>query len=88
MPVVVLGVDFLGFGHHAEGVVVAAGGDAVGAALAEVADKDGEDAAGAGRLALGRGEDGVHLLIGHGHLGDDVEELLPWTARRSRRYFR
>ena len=41
----VLGVDFFGFGNHAEGVVIAAGGDAGGAALAEVADEDGEDAA-------------------------------------------
>jgi hypothetical protein len=72
----VLGVDLFGFLHHAERVVVAAGGDAGGAAFAEIADEDGEDAAGAGGLALGRGEDGVDLLIGHGHLGDDVEELL------------
>ena len=72
----VLGVDFLGFLHHAERLVIAAGRDAGGAALAEIADEDGEDAAGAGRLALGRGEDGVDLLIGHRHLVDDVEELL------------
>ena len=53
--------------------MVAAGGDAGRAALAEIADEDGEDAAGAGGLALGRGEDGVHLLVGHGNLVDDVE---------------
>ena len=72
----VLGVDFFRLLDHPEGVVIAAGSDAGGAALAEIADKDGEDAAGAGGLALGRGEDGVDLLIGHRHLGDDVEELL------------
>ncbi len=63
-------------GNHLEGVVIAAGGDAGCAAFAEIADEDGEDAAGAGGLALRRGEDGVDLLIGHGHFGDDVEELL------------
>ena len=72
----VLGVDFFGFRNHAERVVVAAGGDAGGAAFAEIGDEDGEDAAGAGSFALGRGEDGVDLLIGHGDFGDDVEELL------------
>ena len=71
----VLGVDLFGFLHHPEGVVIAAGGDAGRAAFAEIGDKDGEDAAGAGRLALGRGEDGVDLLVGHRDLVDDVEEL-------------
>ncbi len=71
----VLGVDFFGLLHHLERLVVAAGGDAGRAALAEIADKDGEDAAGAGGLALRRGEDGVDLLIGHRHLIDDGVEL-------------
>ena len=55
--------------------MIAAGGDAGRASLAEIADEDGEDAAGAGRLALRRGEDGVDLLVGHRHLVDDGEEL-------------
>ena len=69
----VLGVDLFGFLHHLERLVIAAGGDAGRAALAEIADEDGEDAAGAGGLALGRGEDGVDLLIGHRHLVDDAK---------------
>jgi len=48
----VLGVDQLGLSDHAQGVVVAAGRDAGGAALAKVGDEDGEDAAGAGGFAL------------------------------------
>ncbi len=70
-----LGIDLFGLLHHLERLVIAAGGDAGRAALAEIADEDGEDAAGAGRLALRRREDGIDLLIGHRHLVDDVEEL-------------
>ncbi len=71
----VFGVDFGGFLHHLERHVIAASGDAGRAAFAEIADEDGEDAAGAGGLALGRREDGVDLLIGHRHLVDDRVEL-------------
>ena len=71
----VLGIDLFGLLHHLERLVIAAGGHAGRAALAEIADEDGEDAAGAGSLALRRGEDGVDLLIGHRHLVDDVVEL-------------
>ncbi len=46
-------------------------------------DEDGEDAAGAGRLALGRGEDGIDFLIGHRDFGDDVEELIFCAGRES-----
>ena len=71
----VLGVDVFGFLHHLQRLVIAAGGDAGRAALAEIADEDGEDAARAGRLAFRRREDGVDLLIGHRHLVDDGVEL-------------
>ena len=72
----VLGVDLFGLLHHLERLVVAAGRDAGRAALAQIADKNGEDAARAGRFALRRGEDGVHLLVGHRNLVEDGEELL------------
>ena len=65
--------------------MIAAGSDAGGAAFAKIADEDGEDAARAGGLALGRREDGVDLLIGHRHLGDDVEELLLRLLREAGR---
>ena len=70
-----LGVYVFGFRDHPQSLVIAAGGDAGGAALAKIGDEDGEDAAGAGRLALRRGEDGVHLLVGHGNFFEDGEEL-------------
>ena len=79
----VLGVDFFSLLHHAERVVIAAGSDAGCAAFAEIADEDAEDAAGAGRFTLWRGENGVHLLIGHRDFGDDVEELLLGLLREA-----
>ena len=69
----VLGVDLLGLRNHFEGIVVAAGGDAGRAALAEIADKNGEDAAGAGGFALGRREDRRDLLIGHGNFVEECQ---------------
>ena len=60
---------------HPERVVVAAGGDARRAALAQVRDEDGEDAAAARALPFGRLEDGVHARVRQGLLLDDIEEL-------------
>ena len=42
----VLGVDVFGLLHHLQRLVIAAGGDAGRAAFAQIADEDGEDAAG------------------------------------------
>ena len=72
----VFGVDLFGFRNHLERHMVTAGGDAGRAALAEVGDKDGKDAACAGGFALRRGEDGGDLLVGHGDFVENGEELL------------
>src|SRR6185503_18906360 len=71
-----LGIDFLGLLHHAKRLVLAAGGDARRASLAEIRDEDRKYAARTWALLLRRREDGVRLLIRHRHLVDDVEELL------------
>jgi len=63
--------------------MVSAGGDAGRAAFAQIGNKDGEDAAGAWRFALGRGEDGGHLLVGHGNFIENSEELLFGLGRES-----
>ena len=75
-PRLVLGVHLLRLLHHLEGLVVAAGGDAGRAALAEVGDEDGEDPAAARALPLRGGEDGVGLGVGHGHPVEDGQELV------------
>ena len=79
----VLRVHVLGFLHHPQRLMLAARGDAGGAALTEVRDEDREDAAAARRLLLGRREDRVGLLIGHRHAIEDVEELALGLRRES-----
>ncbi len=79
----VLGVHLLGLLNHPQRLVVAAGGDARGAALAQIRNEDREDPAASRALLLRRRENRVDLLIGHGHLGDDGEELALGLGRET-----
>ena len=74
-PALVLGVDFLGFLHHAQRIVLATRRDTGRASLAEIRHEDGEDTAAAWLLLLWRREDRVRLLERHRDLVEDVEEL-------------
>ena len=70
-----LGVDVLGFLHHAQRLVLAARRHARGASFTEIRHEDREHAAAAGLLLLRRREDRVRLLERHRHLVDDGKEL-------------
>ena len=69
------GVELRRLAGHPQGVVVAANLHALAAALAEVADENGEDAAVAGALFLDAAEDGGDVVVGQRQLIDDLGEL-------------
>ena len=70
-----LGVEFRSLAGHPQCVVIAADLHALAAALAEVADKNGEQSAVAGVLFLDTAEDGGDVVVGQRQLVDDIGEL-------------
>ncbi len=67
----------LGLVHHLQGLVIAALGDALAAALAQIGHEDREQAAGPGRLALQVGEHRVGSRVRDGQRVEDAEQVAP-----------
>ena len=76
-----LGVQLFAVRHHAKGIVVAAFGHALAAALAEIGNEDGEDSAAAGLFLFFAAEDRVDLAVGQGQTLKNLDHLIAGGLR-------